>query len=97
MNAIPVEIERKYVIRLPRLELLREQEGYNVSEIRQTYLESPSGVTHRVRMRSYPDRVVYTETKKVRIDRISSFEDEREISESEGSSVSIMQLLCHSG
>ena len=34
-------------------------------------------------MRKYADRTVYTETKKVRIGKISAFEDEREISEEE--------------
>ena len=81
--SVPVEIERKYVILLPSTEILRAQEGYTVSEIRQTYLKSEPGVTHRVRMRSYADRTVYTETRKTRIDRMSSFEDEREISREE--------------
>jgi len=79
----PVEIERKYVIELPDAAELARMEDYTSSEIIQTYLDSSVGVTHRVRMRKYADRVVYTETKKVRIDKISAFEDEREISESE--------------
>jgi CYTH domain-containing protein len=81
-NTIPVEIERKYVIRMPRIRELEGQDGYTVSEIRQTYLESEPGVTHRVRMRVYPDVTYYTETKKIRIDKISSYEEEREIDES---------------
>ena len=40
-------------------------------------------MTHRIRSRIYPDRAVYTETKKVRIDKMSAYEDECEISESE--------------
>lgn len=82
-NSVPVEIERKYVIRMPDLDALAGQDGYTVSEIEQTYLESEPSVTHRVRKRVYEDRVVYTETRKVRIDKISSFEDEREIDETE--------------
>ena len=79
----PVEIERKYIIRIPDLKALEAQEGYTVSKIEQTYLESDPCVTHRVRKRVYENRVVYTETKKVRIDKISSYEDEEQIDESE--------------
>ena len=85
----PVEIERKYVIRIPDVKVLEEQEGYTVSKIFQTYLESEPSVTRRVRRRIYDGRTVYTETKKVRIDEISSYEDEREVSENE-----YMHLLC---
>lgn len=76
---VPVEIERKFVIRLPDLSVLTAVSGYTVSRITQTYLLSAPHVTHRVRRREYEGRVVYTETKKVRIDKLSSFEDEREL------------------
>ena len=79
----PLEIERKYVIRKPNVAMLSSLEGYTVSDIEQTYLESAAHVTHRVRARSYGDRTVYTETKKVRIDKMSVYEDEREIDKSE--------------
>lgn len=78
-NTVPVEIERKYVIKIPDIGELMRQGDYTVSRIEQTYLESEEGVTHRVRKRVYEDREVYTETKKMRIDKISSYEDEREI------------------
>lgn len=81
--SIPVEIERKFVIAKPDIETLSCRCEYTVSEIDQTYLESHEGVTHRVRARSYKGRTVYTETKKVRIDRTSAFEDEREIGKEE--------------
>ena len=80
---IPVEIERKYVIEKPQLEMLKDLPGYSSSDIEQTYLESSPAVTHRVRARRYGERTVYTETKKVRIDKMSAFEDEREVSEGE--------------
>ena len=79
----PVEIERKYVIAKPDVAVLKAQKSYTSSEISQTYLTSAEGVTHRVRKRVYGDSVVYTETVKVRIDKISSYEDEREIDEAE--------------
>ena len=80
---VPVEIERKYVISLPDIAILKLQSGYTVSEIEQTYLESEPAVTHRVRARRRGDKTVYTETKKVRIDKMSVFEDERELEEEE--------------
>ena len=83
MKDIPLEIERKYVIWLPDLDALAALDGYTRSEITQTYLLSAPAVTHRVRARVYPEKTVYTETKKVRIDKISSYEDEREITERE--------------
>lgn len=77
-----IEIERKYIIKKPEIENLVGKESYSVSEIEQIYLESDSG-THRIRKRSYADRTVFTETRKIRIDKISSVEDEREITENE--------------
>ena len=77
------EIERKFIIALPDLKMLSRLEGYDKSEIEQTYLSSPPHVTHRVRARRRANSVVFTETKKVRIDKMSAYEDEREIGVSE--------------
>ena len=71
-----IEIERKFVIVKPNRELLSQ---YEYSRIIQTYLCSAPRVTHRVRSRAFADKTVYTETKKIRIDKISCIEDEREI------------------
>ena len=78
-----IEIERKYIIKKPSVEVMRLMDGYTESKITQIYLESDSAVTHRIRSRIYFDRAVYTETKKTRIDKMSAYEDEKEISESE--------------
>ena len=84
MSAVnQVEIERKYIIELPCIEVLSRIDGYCRTEIVQTYLKSEDGVTRRVRKRSYPDGTAYTETSKIRLDKISSSEREREISEEE--------------
>ena len=83
-----VEIERKYVIKMPDLSRIRKEDGYTESGIVQIYISSGEGVTHRVRKRSFGTSVVYTETKKTRIDSMSSHEEEREISEEEFSSLS---------
>ena len=82
-----IEIEKKYIIELPCVDELKQYDKYTVSEIVQTYLPSSGGATHRVRLRKYADRIVYTETVKVRIDNMSAYEDEREMSASEYESI----------
>ena len=78
-----IEIERKYIIAMPNFDEIKTRDNYKSSEILQIYLNSDKGVTHRVRKRNYGDRISYTETKKVRIDKMSAIEDEREITASE--------------
>ena len=80
---VNTEIERKYVIKKPDIEKLSSQGVYTSSEITQIYLSSDEKITHRIRLREYKDIREYTETKKVRIDKMSSYEDEREITECE--------------
>lgn len=79
----PIEIERKFVIPKPEVDEMSVLDGYTVSDIDQTYLVSEPHVTRRVRARRYADRTVYTETKKVRIDKSSAYEDERTLTEEE--------------
>ena len=83
-----IEIERKYIIKLPELSELCTQKNYTESDIVQIYLASEQGLTHRIRSRRYADKTVYTETTKKRIDKMSVWEDEREISEEEFASLS---------
>lgn len=80
---VGIEIERKFVIKMPDVSTLLSQKDYTVSEILQIYLPSEQGETRRVRRRAYSDRTFYIETKKLRIDNMSSEETEREISERE--------------
>ena len=78
-----LEIERKYIIKLPEISVLKEQQSYTTSDILQIYLPSEQGETRRVRRRAYPDRTLFIETKKFRVDAMSSREIEREICEDE--------------
>ena len=78
-----IEIERKYIIKMPSVERMTEMEAYASDVIVQVYLPSKSGETHRVRSRSGVSGIKYTETKKIRIDKMSVVEKEREISEEE--------------
>lgn len=75
-----IETERKYVILIPDRSLLASMPDFTESEITQIYLEDEKA-THRVRKRSYFDRVEYTENVKVRINGLSSVEHEEDISE----------------
>ncbi len=84
-----IEIERKFIIELPDPRRMVEMDGYRADEITQTYLKSPKRITHRVRKRMTCGESRYTETKKVRIDGMSSYEDEREITAEE-----YERLLC---
>ena len=79
-SGIPLEIERKYLIRMPDPSVLSRLPGCSVSEIEQTYLPDPApGVTERIRLRRYPDRVEYTHTVKIRVSAAEAREDETAI------------------
>ena len=67
---IGVEIERKYIIVMPDINILSRQPEYTQSEITQIYIKSAPGEIHRVRRRAYSDRVCFFETRKIRLDQI---------------------------
>ncbi len=83
-----VEIEKKFVIALPDIDKLRGLDGYSESEILQIYLNTQKGITHRIRKRTNGTNVSFTETKKRRIDKMSSFESEHDIDERQFSALS---------
>ena len=71
-----LEIERKYLIRMPGAALLA---SLPVSEIEQVYLLTPDGARERIRRRDYGDGVVFTHTAKQRLSDLTRVEIEREI------------------
>ena len=73
-----VEIERKYLIRMPSGILLS---GLPSSQIEQIYILSADGAAGRIRRRVYPDRIVCTHTTKKRLSDLSRIEIEEEIGE----------------
>ena len=79
---IGVEIEKKYIISMPDTKALAEMDGYSYGEIEQIYLPSSDGSTHRVRRRAEQGNVIFTETRKIRIDEMSATEIEGEITQS---------------
>ena len=85
---IAIEIEKKYIIKMPNISILKAQTGYTESRILQIYLPCAEGETRRIRKRVKAGKAAYTETRKIRIDKMSSNEIEREITESEFSLLS---------
>ncbi len=83
MPSIPLEIERKYLIRMPDTAWLAAQDGVRVKEITQTYLLDRPGVSARVRrvVEGGVERYIYTA--KRRLSALTAEEDEREISAAE--------------
>ena len=80
---LPIETERKFIIRIPRTSDMRRCQGYSCSAIEQIYLPGAAGVTHRIRRRLTAGKSVYTETKKTRISPMSCIEEEKEIPKEE--------------
>ena len=73
-----LEIERKFLIRMPDAALLSR---LPFSEIEQVYILSPEGERERIRRRVYGDRVDCTHTVKTRLNDRKRIEREEEISE----------------
>lgn len=74
------EIERKYLIEYPDIEIL---EKYSKSKIAQTYLVTNDGMTSRVRKRTKDGVTKYIFTEKKRITDLKCIENEREITAEE--------------
>ena len=81
-SGIPLEIERKYLVRMPDLAALSALPGCVVSKIEQTYLPDPApGMTERIRLRRFSDRDEYTHTVKIRLSDVEAREDEETLTE----------------
>ena len=78
---VNLEIERRYIIKMPPLDLLRSQPEHTESDILQIYLTHEAGETHRIRRRKYSDKIVCTETRKIRLDSLAATEIESRISD----------------
>ena len=82
-NAIPLEIERKYLIRMPDERKL-DSLALGRDWIEQTYLTAEAGTTERVRSRRAPGGTpAYTHTGKRRMSAVTREEREEEISREE--------------
>lgn len=74
-----MEIERKFLIRMPDVSMLTAQPDCRVRHMVQTYLLALPGETRRVRRVEEEGRVTYIETRKRRVSALSAEETEREL------------------
>lgn len=79
--ALPLEIERKFLIRMPDVARLAAEDGVRIKHMTQTYLLAPAGVTARVRRIREDGRVTYVRTEKRRLSDRTATEEEHEIDE----------------
>ncbi|MBE5738685.1 MAG: hypothetical protein E7354_03055 [Clostridiales bacterium] len=80
---IPMEIERKYLIKKPNLEELEAMPNCSKVDIVQTYLQTDDGSETRIRQRGRDGSYVYTVTSKKKISAMQREEVERRITEKE--------------
>lgn len=81
-----IEIERKLLVEMPDVEVLKKQSGYNASFIEQIYISLESNgeyVGDRIRKREYEFATKYYRTHKEDITKMSRLEIENEISAEE--------------
>lgn len=77
----PVEIERKYLIKMPDISVLKAQPNYSRSYIEQAYISGDGKSTGgRIRKRQYDDVCKYYKTFKESVSGITRIEIETEIS-----------------
>ena len=79
----PLEIERKFLIRYPKVSWLADRQGSRCAELTQTYLRSDGHSSRRVRSWTESGKTVWYETSKRMVTDITREEIEREISEEE--------------
>lgn len=81
-NKLPLEIERKFLIRRPEEAFLASLGGERI-EIVQTYLTAPAGLNRRVRLWRDRDGEKWFYTVKERLTDLTRVEREREVSPEE--------------
>ena len=82
-NNIPIETERKFLIRIPSFSDMLCQSNFRIREITQTYLLSDGKKNSRVRLVIENGETTYIKTVKQRISVLSCYEDEHTISREE--------------
>ena len=80
---LPLEIERKFLIRYPDIQAIMKLPGARRLNMVQTYLVSAPGVTARVRRIEENGNITRIYTEKTRISARTATEIEREITEEE--------------
>lgn len=80
-DPIPLEIERKYLIKRPSLEELSKFVSINTVDILQTYLSSTDNIERRIRQRGQDDNFSYYLTEKREISNLKRVEIEKKLSQ----------------
>ncbi len=80
---VPIEIERKYLVKMPDIEAISLVTAVSKTEIIQTYLKSIEDQERRIRQRGLEGDYVYYYTTKQKIDDLKRIETERKISADE--------------
>lgn len=73
----PMEIEHKYLVKMPTPAVLSALPSCRILSMVQTYLQAAPGETHRVRRVQEGDAVTYFETVKRRVSALSATEQEQ--------------------
>ena len=79
----PYEIERKFLIEMPDLELLEKLPNCTKVQIIQTYLKSPDGEEIRIRQRGSNGNYTYSKTRKVNVSGATRVEVEKRLTKDE--------------
>ncbi len=79
--SIPIETERKFLIKMPDISALEALDGTKKAKIVQTYLKSENDVTRRVRKKTLGGSIKYILTDKTKLSDMSCIEEESEIDE----------------
>ncbi len=79
----PLEIERKFLIEFPDINMLKNIKTCRKVPITQAYLTTPEEGNFRIRKRGEGDRAVYIKTVKIKISDIKRIEKENYISKEE--------------
>ena len=82
-TALPLEIERKFLIRTPDTASLQKMPGCRVLQMEQVYLLSAPGETHRTRRVEENGRRIFYETVKRPVTGVTRVEIEKQIPEEE--------------
>lgn len=82
-DPVPVEIERRFLVKKPSLEELSKHVHITVVDITQSYLKSEYGTELRLRQRGINGSYFYYLTEKGNINNLKRFKKERKISERE--------------
>lgn len=80
---VPIEIERKYLIRMPDLKTIFEEVSVTEIDIFQTYLKSAKGEEKRIRQRGIKGNYSYFLTTKKDFDEVSRIELEEKLEKDE--------------